>query len=84
MSGLKNTFRRIWNLGTPGGVKGYKTKREDDAEKAAKEQTRKNTMFAGAEVPDIETIKRNEQRKAAKRQGSRANTVLTDSGDKLG
>ena len=83
MSGLKNTFRRIWNVGTPGGVKGYQTKRESDAKKAAKRQAVKDKMFASAQIPDAEEIKRNERRRQAKRAGSRAQTVLTDQ-DTLG
>ena len=82
MSGLKNTFKRIWNLGD-GNVGQYKTNREIKTENAAKRKAAKDKMFASADVPDPEDIKRNERRKAAKRQGSRANTVLTNP-DKLG
>jgi hypothetical protein len=80
MSGLKNTAKRLWNL--PLG-KGYKTNTEIRQEKEAKIQEGKDRLFASAEVPDDEAIKRNERRKAAKRSGSRASTVLTDQ-DKLG
>ena len=80
MSGLKNTFKRSYNFGT---FKGYKTGNEIKAEKAAKVQAAKDKIFAGAEVPDEEVIKRNERRKSAKRQGSRASTVLTNP-DQLG
>ncbi len=75
MSGLKNTVKRVVNASIG---KGYKTGREIRAEKAAKAQAIKDKMFASGLVPDEEEIKRNERRKQAKRQGSRANTVLTD------
>ncbi len=80
MSGLKNTAKRIWNVSTG---KGYKTNTEIRQEKEAKIQAGKDALFAGAEVPDEEAIKRHERRKAAARSGSRANTVLTDK-DTLG
>lgn len=80
MSGLKNTGKRLWNLGTG---KGYKTNREIRMEKEAKVQAAKDKMFASAMVPDDEAIKRNERRKAARRRGSRASTVLTEN-DRLG
>jgi len=80
MSGLKNTGARLWNLST---FKGYKTKHEINLEKTAKKQNALDQIYAGADVPDAELLKRNERRKAAKRQGSRAGTVLTNS-DKLG
>jgi hypothetical protein len=81
MSGLKNTFKRLHNFGT---FKGYKTNQEIREEKLAKIQHKKDVMFQSAEVPDEEAIKRNERRKAAKRQGSRANTVLTEEREQLG
>lgn len=80
MSGLKNTGKRLWNLGVG---KGYKTNKEIRQEKEAKIQAGKDKMFASAEIPDEEAIKRNERRKAAMRKGSRANTVLTEK-DRLG
>jgi len=80
MSGLKNTGKRLWNVGIG---KGYKTNTELRQEKEAKIQAGKDQLFAGAEIPDEEAIKRNERRKAAKRSGSRAKTVLTDE-DRLG
>lgn len=82
MSGLKDnsTLKRLFNFGN---LKGYKTNDEIRAEKKAKIQKRKDKMFHSAEIPDEEAIKRNERRKAAKRQGSRMNTVLTDE-DRLG
>jgi hypothetical protein len=80
MSGLKNTGKRLWNMGVG---KGYRTNKEIQMEKEAKIQQGKDKLFAGAEVPDAEVLKRNERRKAAQRAGSRAKTVLTDQ-DKLG
>jgi hypothetical protein len=75
MSGLKNTAERLASVSVGGG---YATKKERKARKAAKVQAGKDTMFAGAELPDEELIKRNERRKAASRRGSRVKTVLTD------
>lgn len=80
MGGLANTGKRLWNMGSG---KGYRTNTEIRLEKEAKIQGRKDKMFGSADIPDAEAIKRNERRKAAKRQGSRANTVLTEK-DKLG
>lgn len=80
MSGLKNTGKRLWNMGIG---KGYKTNKEIRQEKEAKIQAGKDKLFASAEIPDDEAIKRNERRKAAMRAGSRANTVLTEE-DRLG
>lgn len=80
MSGLANTGKRIWNLGAG---KGYKTNKELKLEKEAKIQAGKDKLFASAEVPDVEALKRNERRKAAMRAGSRAKTVLTNE-DRLG
>ena len=80
MSGLKNTGKRLLNLGTG---RGYKTNRERRQEKAAKIQAGKDKLFQGAELPDEEAIKRNERRKAAKRAGARAQTILTNP-DQLG
>lgn len=80
MSGLENTVKRLHNLGN---FKGYKSNSEIRAEEMAKAQKKKDKIFHSAMVPDEEAIKRNERRKAAKRGGSRTNTVLTDE-DKLG
>lgn len=80
MAGLKNTVKRIVNVSIG---KGYKTNRERRQEKAGKAQAVKDRMFAAAELPDEEAIRRNERRKAAKRRGSRVSTVLTDQ-DTLG
>lgn len=80
MSGLKGTVQRFINVSSG---KGWKRNADIRAEKAAKIQGAKDKLFAGAEIPDEEEVARNERRKAAKRQGSRANTVLTDQ-DTLG
>ncbi len=74
MSGLKNTVRRLANVSLG---KGYKTTKERRAAGAQRRQTALDEMFAGAQFPDEEEIKRNERRKAAKRRGSRVSTVLT-------
>lgn len=80
MSGLKNTVRRLGNASMG---KGYQTGDEMKAKKKAKEKTARDKIYSGAEVPDDEMLKRKERRKAAKRQGSRANTILTNN-DQLG
>jgi hypothetical protein len=80
MSGLNNTWRRLGNASMG---KGYKTSGEAKREKAAKAQDALDKQYAGAEIPDEEEIKRNERRKMAKRQGSRASTILTNN-DQLG
>ena len=80
MSGLKNTVKRLANASMG---RGYKTSRELRAERESKRQSKVDKMFAGANIPDAEEIKRNERRRQAKRAGSRANTVLTDQ-DTLG
>ena len=80
MSGLKNTSKRLVNLSVG---KGYKTNQERRDEKKAKIQKAKDKQFENAMMPDEEEIKRAERRKAARRKGSRAATVLT-SGDTLG
>jgi len=72
---MENTWRRSANF-IQG--KGYITKKEKDAKKAAKAQTALDTIYANAEMPDDEVIQRNERRKAARRRGSRVNTILTD------
>jgi len=74
MSGLTNTFKRLWNAGR---LKGYKTNAETRNENAAKKQAGVDKIYSAVAIPDAEEIKRNERRKAAKRQGSRASTVLT-------
>jgi hypothetical protein len=75
MAGLKNTAKRLANLGKG---RGYKTGAERQAEREGKEQAAKDKIFSGAIMPDEGLIKRNERRKAAARRGSRINTVLTD------
>ena len=80
MSGLKNTVRRIGNASLG---KGYMTSGERKRKKAAKVQAGKDEMFASAQMPDEEVIKRNERRKAARRRGSRVSNILTDE-DTLG
>lgn len=80
MSGLKNTGKRLWNFSTG---KGYKTNKERRMERQAKSQKRLDKIYAEADMPDEEVIRRNERRKAAARRGSRQRNVLTD-GDQLG
>jgi hypothetical protein len=80
MSGLENTVKRLANASMG---KGYMTKDEKRAKDAAKEQARLDAIYAGAEMPDSEAIRRNERRKAAKRRGSRQRNVMTDT-DTLG
>jgi len=80
MGGLKNTGKRLFNLGIG---KGYKTNTERRQEAEAKEQAHLDKIYSSAPIPDDEAIKRNERRKAAMRAGSRASTVLTER-DKLG
>lgn len=82
MSGLSNTWKRLGNLA---GGKGYKTNKERRTEADAKAQGKLDKVYSDAAgvIPDEEVIKRNERRKAAKRQGSRASTVLTNN-DQLG
>ncbi len=80
MSGLKNTGKRLWNFSTG---KGYKTNKERREERKAKAQKALDKVYAGAEMPDEEVIRRNERRKAAARRGSRQRNVMTDE-DMLG
>ena len=80
MSGLKNTTKRLANFSLG---KGYMTKDERRAKEASKRQAGLDAIYAGAEMPDEELIRRNERRKAAKRRGSRQRNVLTDE-DSLG
>ena len=81
MSGLKNTTKRLINFSKG---RGYMTGAERQAKREGKEQARLDKLYAGAEMPDEEMIRRNERRKAAKRRGSRQRNVLTDDGDMLG
>ena len=80
MSGLKNTVKRLANFSMG---KGYKTSAERRQEREAKHQAALDKVYAGAEMPDEESIRRNERRKAAARRGSRQRNVLTDE-DQLG
>ena len=80
MSGLKNTIKRGFSLSQG---QGWTTSKERRAKREAKEQARLDKIYAGADLPDEEVIRRNERRKAAKRRGSRISTVLTDE-DQLG
>lgn len=76
MSGLKRTFRRLGNLSLG---KGYATSGERKRKRVAKANAAQDKIYqAAATIPDAEVLKRDERRKAAKRSGSRANTVLTD------
>ena len=75
MSGLKNTGKRLWNMSTG---KGYMTNTEKRQEAEAKAQGKLDSIYSSVDIPDEEVIQRNERRKAAKRQGSRASTVLTN------
>ena len=75
MSGLKNTIRRLTNVSRG---KGYQTNQETRQKKAAAAQAGKDAVFANAQMPDEETIRRTERKKQARRVGSRASTVLTD------
>jgi len=75
MSGLKNTQKRLFNFGIG---RGYKTNEERREKKRGKITAAKNKMFADSQMPDEEEIRRVERRKSAKRQGSRAQTVMTD------
>jgi hypothetical protein len=75
MSGLKNTAKRLANMSLG---RGYKTNDERRQEKKGKITAAKNKMFQSAQMPDEEDIRRVERRKAARRRGSRAQTVMTE------
>jgi len=75
MSGLKNTSKRIMNASVG---RGYMTNEERRQKKKGKIKKAKDKMFQSAALPDEEEIRLVERRKAAKRRGSRAQTVLTD------
>lgn len=75
MSGLKNTFRRLGNFSMG---RGYMTSGERKRKKAQKRQAARDKIYEAAVMPDEELIRRNERRKAARRQGSRASTILTN------
>lgn len=80
MSGLKNTTKRIVNASVG---RGYKTNTERRNKKEAKRKGAIDAQFANAAMPDEEELQLVERRRAARRRGSRAATVLT-SGDTLG
>ena len=75
MSGLENTAKRLINASTG---KGYQTNKERRAKKVAKHQAGLDAIYAGAQMPDEQEVRRKERRKAARRRGSRADTILTD------
>ena len=75
MSGLENTGKRLVNLSLG---RGYKTNRERRQEAEAKRQAAVDSIYASAQMPDEEDVRRRERRKAARRRGSRVDTVLTD------
>jgi len=81
MSGLKNTVQKFANASKGQGFKTHEQRGRKRREIAA--DIARDEVYSGAAVPDDELLKRNERRKAAKRQGSRANTVLTNN-DQLG
>ena len=81
MSGLKNTGKRFINASLG---RGYKTNKERRLSKQANRQKRIDKIYAAAEMPDEELIRRNERRKAAARRGSRQRNVLTYEEDLLG
>ena len=56
----------------------WATNKERKKAKEAKTQKKKDKIFAGAEMPDEEFIRRNARRLAAQRRGSRVSTVLTE------
>ncbi len=79
MGGIKKQVQRGVNLLKHGE---YKTRDEIKAKEAGKAAVQverdKDAMFANAQMPDSDTIRRNERRKAARRRGSRVETILTD------
>lgn len=76
MSGLKNTAKRAVSFAKG---KGYTTGAERQAKAEAAEQARLDAIYAGAELPDEEEVGREARRRQARRKGSRASTILTDS-----
>jgi hypothetical protein len=58
--------------------KGYMTSKERRAIAKDKSQAKLDKVYAGADMPDSELIRRNERRKAAGRRGSRMRNVLTE------
>lgn len=82
MSGLKNTLKRAFSF-AKGGKYATGAERQAKAEgvKAAAaeaEQLKLDEMFASGQIPDEDFLKRAARRRAAKRRGSRVDTILTD------
>jgi len=78
MSGLNNTFKRIMSFSKGSG---YETHTESDIRRGGpekREQKRLDEMFASGQVPDEDLLKLAARRRAARRRGSRADTILTD------
>lgn len=80
MSGLKNTTKRLVNASVG---RGYKTNTERRQKKETKRKGALDAQFANVAMPDEEELQLVERRRAARRRGSRAATVLT-SVDTLG
>ena len=79
MSGIKNTVQKFKNASLGRGFHTSKEVRTYKARhKAADVKAGKDKMFQNAVLPDEEEIRLVERRKAAKRKGSRAQTVMTD------
>jgi hypothetical protein len=72
---IGSSFKRATNFGLG---RGFATNEERREAAKAKIKKKKDKMFQNATMPDEEDIRRVERRKAAKRRGSRANTILTD------
>jgi hypothetical protein len=81
MSGLENTGKRLGNYVSG---KGYMTSEERREKEKAEKQGALDRIYAEADMPDEETIRRNERRKAAGRRGSRQRNVLTADEELLG
>ncbi len=75
MSGLKNTMKRMFNIGHKGYYMTNEEKRQKDRDKVTQA---KNRMFGDAVLPDEEDIRTVERRKSARRRSARAKTILTD------
>ncbi len=75
MSGLKNTYKRLVSLQKG---KGYTTGAERQAKAEAREKAALDAVYAGAQLPDEEALRMTRRREQARRRGSRASTILTD------
>jgi hypothetical protein len=75
MSGLKSTVQRFVNASVG---KGFKSNKERRMEREAKHQSALDRLYSAAHMPDEQELRREEGRKAARRRGSRASTILTD------